>query len=363
MQHILLEPWFIGISVKSFLVTFFCIIALFPLSSKLGLIDIPGGRKKHGCSVPLIGGVAIFISFTIVMFYLNSYQLVNDFVLAYWCASFLLVCVCVVDDKKPLSPKIRFGAQIVSISIIVFFGDTIILSLGKMFGFGNFSLQYMAIPFTFFAVIGVVNAVNMTDGLDGLTGSVSFIESVMLLILSIKANLIYESGILLVLIGSLVAFLVFNFPNVIAKKYKIFLGDSGSMFIGFTLAWVCIRLTQGEYGYPPVLMLWVMALPIMDTIYLIVNRKIRGVSPLKSDRRHMHHILQLYFSKRQTVFVILFFSCLVGFIGLSLYWSGASELLLFMVYIILFISYFCISHLLRKKIVENRKLFSLLIRN
>lgn len=359
MQGIFYDAIFLRIFSQAFFMTMFFIVSLYPLSSKLGLVDVPGGRKKHGQRVPLIGGIAIFFSFSLVLIYLLSMNTFNHDVFIYWLASFVLVILCLFDDIRPLSPRVRFAAQVLAISVVIFMGHTSIDSLGKMFGFGSFDLKQLAIPFTLFAVIGVINAVNMTDGLDGLAGSISLVESFILLFLAIMSNQASEVLILLVLIASLLGFLVFNFPNIVSKKYKVFLGDTGSMFVGFTLAWLCIRLSSKEAGYPPVLMLWVMALPIMDTIYLIFNRKARGVSPLKSDRRHLHHILQMYLSKQNVVIMMSVFSLLMGFIGVALFWAGVSELLLFLFYITLFGLYFYISHILRKKLTIKHKSLSL----
>ena len=332
--------------VASFILTLTFIFILFPVGFKLGLVDMPGGRKRHGQIVPLIGGIAIFLSVSLLL----SCTQVDMPILAYWLASFLLICVCIIDDKINLSPKMRFIAQSMAILIIIFFGDGVIVSLGNMLSIKPLYLGVFSIPFTLFAIIGVINAVNMTDGLDGLTGSVSIVESLMLLVLAIEVRAQQEIYILLSLIGGLLAFLFFNFPNGFLKKYRVFLGDSGSMFIGLTLAWACVRLTQNSSGYPAVLMLWVMALPIMDTIYLIINRKARGVSPFKSDTRHMHHILQRYFSKTQTVIIMSFSSFFVGITGLIFYWNGVSEQLMFYMYIVIFVLYCVLSTYLRNRL-------------
>ena len=259
-----------GIVGKALLVTLLSILILFPLSYKAGLVDLPGGRKKHGDAVPLIGGIAIFISFSFFFLTLYNTHHLSFYLSMFWMAGSFLVIICMVDDKRPLSPIQRFIAQSIAILLITWFGQTQILSLGKMFGTDTFYLGWFAVPFTIFAIIGVINAVNMTDGIDGLAGSVSIAEAVLLLFLSVKIHARYEVYVICCLIGSLMGFLFFNFPSFITRRRKVFLGDTGSMLLGFILSWLCVRITQGENTIPAVLMLWVMALPIMDTIYLIV---------------------------------------------------------------------------------------------
>lgn len=351
----------IGIVCKALMATLLSILILFPLSYKVGLVDLPGGRKKHGEAVPLTGGLAIFISLSFFVLTLYNTITLPIYLLMFWIASFFLVIICIVDDKKSLSPLQRFIAQSIAILLITWLGKTQILSLGKMFGTDALNLGVLAIPFTIFSIIGVINAVNMTDGIDGLAGSVSIAETVLLLFLAVRVNAQYEVYVIFCLIGSLIGFLVFNFPSFITKKRKVFLGDTGSMLLGFTLSWLCVRLTQGENAIPAVLMLWVMALPIMDTIYLIINRKARGVSPLKSDRRHMHHILLQYFSNRQTVLILFAVSLIIGSIGIGMYLIGVSELNLFISYLSLFVIYVVISYIMRKQLVLRRRLLGLAV--
>lgn len=360
MQHVMgfLE---LSIACKGFIVTSISILLLFPLSCKVGLVDLPGGRKKHNNAVPLTGGIAIFISLSFLFVTFYQLHILSTCFFVFLLASLFLVIICVIDDKVVLSPAKRLAAQTFAVLLVIFFGKTQILSLGKMFGGSIFYFGYLAIPFTVFAIIGVINAVNMTDGIDGLTGSVSIAEAVLLLFLAIKTNAQQEVYIICCLLGSLIAFLIFNFPSSGAKKRKVFLGDAGSMLLGFSLAWLSVRLTQGANSIPAVLMLWVMGLPIMDTIYLIINRKARGVSPFKSDRRHMHHILLLYFSNKQTVIILFLGSLSMGTLGIGMYLVGVSEFNLFISYLILFVGYVCLSYMLRKQLVLHRRMFDLAV--
>lgn len=235
------------------------------------------------------------------------------------------------------------------------FGKTALFNLGNLLGVGALNLQKFSIPFTCFAVIGIINAVNMMDGVDGLTGGVSLIECFILLVLSNHIGLTGSCMILTSVLGGIVAFLFFNFPSRLSSKYKIFLGDAGSMFIGLTLAWACVRITQCDNGYPPALMLWVMALPLMDAIYLIINRKMRGFSPFRADRRHMHHILlNLGYSPKQTTLIMMAFSLLMNLLGVFLYLRATPDWLLFYGFIAVFLLYASVSYMLKKRIVARK---------
>ena len=147
----------------------------------------------------------------------------------------------------------------------------------------------------------------------------------------------------------------FNFPSKFVLTRKVFLGDSGSMLLGLTLAWLCVRLTQVPNGYPPVLMLWIMALPLMDTIYLIINRKARGVSAFKADRRHMHHVLlQLNYTPRQTTLILMSMSFFIGSTGVILHMYGLNDWMLFYGFILLSLVYATLSYGLKKRVVARK---------
>lgn len=337
----------------TFMVTVFFIVWFSRVSVRLGLVDRPGGRKKHQNLVPLVGGIAIFGGTSLVLI---PTLLMSTIYVAYWLASFLLTFICMLDDKKPLSSNVRFFIQFISLGIIIMLGKTEIVDLGDLLGVGSILLGFCSIPFTCFAMIGIINAVNMMDGLDGLTGGVSGIEFLVLFFLAIHIEATQEVLIIAAFIGAILGFLLFNFPTSFSTKRKVFLGDAGSMLIGLTLAWLCVRLTQINNGYPAALMLWVMALPLMDTVHLIINRKARGVSAFKADRRHIHHILlQLHYTSRQSALILIFTSLSLGASGVFLYLHGASDLGLFSGLIVLFLLYSMLSYLLKKQVVVARK--------
>ncbi len=342
--------------LQTFIITIGFIIVLYVLGYQWGLLDKPGGRKKHQKPVPLVGGIAIFLSCTLVLM---------DFIVAhldyiiFWLVTSFLVGLAFLDDLKSLRPSYRFLMQLSLIALMVILSQTKIVSLGDLFGLGAISMGYGSGLFTCVAMTGIINAVNMMDGMDGLTGCIALVELGCLLFLALYMNVIFETYLIIALMGGLLAFLCFNYPCRWTVKYKIFLGDAGSMFMGLMLSWICVRLTQNHlYAIycPPVLMLWIMALPLMDTLHLMINRKSRGVSAFKADRRHMHHILlQLHYTPRQVIFIMGSFSLLMGISGIGLYLHGASDVELFVGVLIVFGIYSYLALNFKKRV--SRRVF------
>ena len=328
------------------------IILLFSLSYKINLIDKPGGRKQHSQNIPLIGGIAIYIATSIL---LGPIFIQKTQHFALWISSLLIVTICVLDDMKAIKVNHRLLAQLIAIGILITIGQTTITSLGNLIGFGNINLGWLSLPFTFFTLIGVINAVNMMDGIDGITGCVSFVELGLMGYLAVIIGAKFELTVIICFMGAILGFLIFNFPHKLLTKRKIFLGDTGSMLIGLILAWLTARLTQGTNGFPPVLMLWIMALPLMDTIHIIFNRKARGISPFKADRRHIHHILlQLNYSPAQTPILLMLVAFMIGAAGVLLYMKGVRENVLFAGILAIFFVYLNVSIYLKRKVVGNK---------
>lgn len=340
----------------AFIITIITIKLLFPVSFSIGLIDHPVGRKKHEQQAPLIGGIAIFCGFTIPLLFLFYQGLIQIPLWFYLSGSFLLMIVSIMDDRHSLSVELRMCVQIIAVLFIIFFENPILLSLDTFSMISDVAHRMLLS----FAIVGVVNAVNMMDGVDGLIGSLSLAICLVLFYLAIQIDALQESILLVLLMGSLVAFLLFNFPCSYTEQHKVFLGDAGSIFLGFTLSWLCLHLTQGEHGYPPVLMLWILALPVMDTSHLIINRMVRGSSPFKSDRRHIHHmLLHLNYTPLQTTLILMGISLSFCLIGLALVRYGATQGMPLLIYCILFLGYYKLSYLLKKKVgLRARNRFS-----
>ena len=192
------------------------------------------------------------------------------------------------DDIKPLPFSARLIIQILTSWLVIIITDVHIVNLGDLLGFGDLYLSELGIPVTLFMVVGVCNAFNMIDGMDGLVGIVIFITLTSLSILldfTGNASSLYFGTVLAI------TFLTFNL-GLFGKKWKIFLGDSGSMWIGFMIAWTLVILSHGEEKvFPPVTALWFILLPLIDALSTFITRLWNKKSMFQSDRTHIHHML------------------------------------------------------------------------
>lgn len=282
----------------------FCVGALYvlmPLAQKIGLLDKPNSRKRHGRATPVVGGVAIYIAF------LLSWQFVDDFTvstsLLLWIG--LVLVVGVIDDKFDISFRIRLGTH-AAIVLGIFLTDGLVVNeIGAILGndisefLGNASATFygptIAVIFTGIGVVGAVNSTNMMDGLDGLLGSLVLISMIAVFGLSISSeNLPVQSfsiHAVVAMIGALAGFLWLN-SRVYFDSARVFLGDAGSTTLGLILAYVLIDYTQGSTRiFSPVLAGWILGLPLLDASSVILRRVLDGKSPFAPDRNHLHHRL------------------------------------------------------------------------
>ncbi len=322
-------------TVIAFICVFFLICLLKPAANKIGLVDHPGGRKDHTQSTPLVGGLAIF--FGVALTAAISFQLSSHY--AFFSIAGLLVLVGVLDDLYDIPSRVRLIFQIVAGLLMVFWGGVVLSSVGNLLGIGNIALTYLSVPLTVFAVVGMINALNMIDGLDGLSGGLSLVALCLLLIMSFMSGEWMAVESLLLILAGVFAFLCFNFPLRAHKRASVFLGDAGSMLLGFVLAWFLISLSQApQQVASPVVMLWIVAVPLFDMVSVVIRRVRAKKSPFAADRNHMHHILlQAGYSKRQVTFVLCGSAILIGVCGLLGYYLGIPDALLFLVFMLLFI--------------------------
>ncbi len=310
-----------------------------PLACRVGLVDHPGGRKLHKRATPLIGGIAIFCAFFLLLLTLN---LSLGEWRAFFFASAVVFIVGMLDDFQETPTWARFAAQIAASLLIVFWGGVKLESLGALFSHQEVLLGMLVIPFSIFSCVGVINATNMLDGLDGLAGGLLLIFFTALLGLSWRAGLVLDTKILLLLCGSLVGFLLFNFRFTGGRTASVFLGDAGSLFLGLAVTWFLIRFTQEPLNVlRPITAIWLFALPIMDTVAIMTRRVMLGRSPFSPDREHFHHILRVAgYSARTSVFIILGISLFTTSIGLLGEWADVPEFIMFYGFLLLFAMYF-----------------------
>ncbi|MBD2859280.1 undecaprenyl/decaprenyl-phosphate alpha-N-acetylglucosaminyl 1-phosphate transferase [Spongiibacter sp. KMU-158] len=296
----------------------------------LKLMDTPGGRKQHLESTPLVGGLAISLSLTTVLLWpeFRNSQLV-------WLAPPLLILILIGlhDDRNDSSPRFRFFAQILAAVFTILGTGTAITHLGDLFGQGLVSLGLLSIPVTVFAILSAINAFNMSDGLDGLAGGLTLIPLIILTSLAAKHGLFAEATLGCTLSSATVAFLLVNYRFPWTNRAQTFLGDTGSMVLGFCVAWLLISLSESG-AISPVTALYLIAFPLIDTAAVLVRRKLADRPLTSPGRDHFHHILRnADFSVRQTVAIIHTAALLMAGVGLSLSKLGVNELSAFLIFI------------------------------
>ncbi|TZF91193.1 MraY family glycosyltransferase [Cognatilysobacter lacus] len=260
-----------------------------PLAYRFGLLDRPGGRKQHARPTPITGGLSIALAVYITILATTPASAVPW---AYISGSFLLIVVGMLDDAFDLHWSLRVLAQSAAGLIMVYGGGVQVEYVGFIFSSTPIVLGPWAAPFTVFATIGIINAVNMCDGSDGLAGSLCLAALAMFGAAALYAGNDRLFADLLPFVSALVAFLAFNMRFPWQRRAKVFLGNAGSAFLGFTIAWVVFRLTQNAaHPVSPVLAPWLLAPPLIDCLVLIARRLKMGRSPFLADRDHMHHLL------------------------------------------------------------------------
>lgn len=281
----------------SFLVS----LILVPICKKVAIhinaLDIPNERKVHKEPMPRIGGLAIYLSFLICYMIFGN---VTAQMLSIVIASFVIILFGIVDDINPLKARYKLIGQLISACIIVFYGDIVLREFyvfDYYFNFGNLS-PYL----TIFFIVGCINAINLIDGLDGLASGISMIYFATVAIVAIITNRIGGLDIILsiLMLGSTIGFLVFNFPPA-----KIFMGDTGSQFLGFIIAIISLLGFKNVTFNSLVVPIAILAIPIIDTLLAILRRSLKGESIGTPDKEHFHHqLLKMRFSTKTTVLII-----------------------------------------------------------
>lgn len=310
---------FNGLSIERGLlaaaVTVIVLLILQPVARKLNLLDHPVGRKDHAHPTPVTGGLAVAIGIATTQTF--SLAAFDRELWSFFAASGLLIVTGIADDKYDLRWYWRIGIQVVAALIMIYGGHVRVEQLGPAFGIEQFSLGIVAVPFTVFATVGLINAINMIDGADGLSGLLVTAALAMIGAAALYAGNTVIAERQLILIGAMLAFLLFNMRFRWQPKAKVFLGNAGSAFLGFVIAWQVFRLSQNP-GHPvsPALALWFLPVPVMDTLVLMLRRMRVGKSPFAADRNHIHHLMmEAGFGPTQTGLVLAGFSLLCGLIA------------------------------------------------
>ena len=350
----------------TFFIAFAVLFFMRKVARHVGLVDKPSGRKVHTGNIPLVGGVAICI--TIVQYIYSHPGMINHANL-YMCCIVGLTIVGALDDRYDLSVKIRMLVQTLISIAMIYFAKAELVTLGDILGFGDISLGYGYVGglITVLAVIGCINAFNMVDGIDGLLGGLSVVTFGAIGILLNMANEQSLSYLCLLLVVCMIPYIVMNL-GLIGRERKVFMGDAGSMMIGFTVIWLLIGASQtsGSPMIRPVTALWLIALPLMDMAAIMIRRVKQGKSPFKPDREHLHHICQrLGCSPTQTLILICSIASVfagIGIIGeifvIPEFLMFYSFIVIFAVYLVVLINYCKIINFFRRKLDLPEKQYS-----
>ena len=263
-------------------------------AARIGLLDHPNHRKQHEAPTPLTGGLALALGAVAAFLVAFGGQWQPFWTLPLGAA--VLLVVGLIDDIRPISATLRFLVQIVVAAVMVYGGGLEVHVLGPIFGdaVGPVGLGPVSGVFTVACMVFMINAVNMMDGLDGLSGGAAFVT--FLLLFAVAALDGAPSGLQalpLLLAGATLGFLVWNLRRPFRPRARAFLGDNGSMVLGYAMAWLAIALATREgAGVYPITIAWLLIIPAMDTLALFVRRIRLGRSPFSADRAHLHHLLQ-----------------------------------------------------------------------
>ncbi len=305
------------------------IFALIKPAHFLGLVDKPDHRKSHVGEIPLVGGLGIVGAFTLSLSLFNAWHGFIDILIFPLLALF---GISLLDDRLQLSARLRLVVQIIAATYLFLFGNVRITHLGNLLGFGDI---HLGLPFSYtltvMGIVGGINALNMSDGLDGLAGGISLVALVFFGFAANKVGLTQDCLQLFTMAAAVGGFLLLNLRTPWRSRAQVFMGDAGSMSLGLYLSCMAIRLsTPAAHALHPVSALWILALPITDTVVVMFRRILKGRNPFSPDQEHLHHILQRAgFSVQNTVFLLLTFSLVLGWIGLSGSWSATPDYLLF----------------------------------
>jgi undecaprenyl-phosphate alpha-N-acetylglucosaminyl 1-phosphatetransferase len=311
------------------------------LARNIGLLDMPNERKVHNSPKPLVGGLGIVLGllFSSLLFVPLTY------LRGYYAGVFSLVIIGFFDDFRELNHRWKFVAQFFAAALMIYFSHAFLFSFGDLLWTGPVYLGAAGIPMTIFCAVGVINAVNMVDGLDGLAGGISLIAFLSFAFLAYVNNQPELMLLSLALAGAVIGFIRYNWYPA-----KLFLGDGGSLLLGFSVAFLSIAVTQKEGGLvPPVAALLVVAFPVADAVTVMLKRGVKGRSPFYADKTHFHHILLLLgYCKRsadRTIFAVSGLLSAVAVLG-TLY--HVREAWLFLVFCLFFVTHFVFSFNFRK---------------
>ncbi len=335
------------------------LLALRAIAVRFEWLDQPDARKAHLLAVPAVGGLAWMFAFGAGM------ALAGLLTQDPWLMLGLgIICVLgAVDDRIPLPSVLRLLIQAFAV-IIAFWHSAPLENFGELFWPGQIAhVAYLAWPITVFASVGVINATNMIDGMDGLLGLILLLTLSLLLIFFQSAGQANMALICGLAIAALIPFLCLNVRTPWLNEAKVFFGDAGSMSTGLLIAWLLVNASQAPlHTFTPVSALFWLAVPLVDTVSIMLRRLQNGHSPFKPDQQHLHHLLQrIGFSVPHTLALILCLVILLDCLGALFHvfnLPASAQLLVFLVTAVFY--HFWVMHAIKRQQLLGRKLMPLL---
>lgn len=294
--------------LAAFILTFIQMPFTIKIAKKKGFLDVPKDeRRVHKKPIPVGGGIAMVISVSILMVYFLP---INKNLILTLIASLIIAISGLYDDKEGLSPKLKFIFQILAAVILIIGGMKIEFFTNPFDSHDALLiLNILSIPVTIFWVCGITNTINLIDGLDGLASGVSMICAISMFFITYKMGRYDVSLVCALVAGACLGFLPFNF-----NPAKIFMGDTGALYLGFMLSYISI---SGFLKQAAILMIFVpvliLGVPVFDTAFAMVRRKLSGKSMVEADKGHLHHrLLKMGLNQRQTVVILYSISAIFG---------------------------------------------------
>lgn len=322
-------------------VFFFSLASLYMLrkvAKFVGLIDKPTQRKQHEGLVPLVGGIAVFV--TLAQYIYNN-PLIFPHSSLFLLSITILTIVGAIDDKFDISYKIRLVIQALLTVVMIYFSGLELNHIGDILGVGQLNFGTFAPFITILAVIGTINAFNMVDGIDGLLGGLSIVTFTSLAVILQLQGQPTLAAFCIVIVVAMLPYVLMNL-GLLGRRRRVFMGDAGSMMIGFSVIWLLLSASQvaGESVMRPVTALWLIALPLMDMAAIMYRRIKRGRSPFRPDREHLHHVCQrIGLSNKQTLVFICGLSMLFAAFGIIGEVLLIPESFMFITFLVCFLTY------------------------
>lgn len=311
----------------SFIVSFGATPFVMKLAYKINALDIPdGGRHIHKKTTPLIGGLGIFVGFFISVLVFAKYTDSIIALVGILLGSMIIVGMGIYDDSRDMRARSKLIIQIIAAALVVFCGVTVdYISVPSFIAHGGiFNLNWIKYPITILWIVAVTNAVNLIDGLDGLAAGVSSIATFSLFFISVIQDNVEAAVISAALAGGCLGFLPYNM-----NPAKIFMGDTGSQFLGFMLAIISVLgLSKGAVIISFLVPFVILGIPLFDTSFAILRRIIQRRPIMEADRGHLHHkLLDRGFSQKQTVAILYVISILLSVIAVLVAQTGTDQIL------------------------------------